>query len=76
MCQSRAGRKTPRTFGGAPSARGFPLSAMTQNPNIQSACWQPLANGQRPLTRQPPAAGSAVPMGGTDPAMITSGPSW
>ena len=49
---------------------------MTQNPNIQSACWQPLANGQRPLTRQPPAAASAVPAGWAEPAMITSGPFW
>ena len=33
----------------------------------QSQCSQPLANGQRPLTRKPPSSGTARPLGANTP---------
>jgi hypothetical protein len=46
---------------------------MTQYPMIQLACRLPLANGHRPLTRQPPEVASAVPAGWHAQAQA---PSW
>jgi hypothetical protein len=64
----------PRTSGGPSSpalpASGFPSFVMMQNVSIHLACWQPLANGQRP----PPGTASAVPAGWDEPASVTSGP--
>ena len=45
----------------------------TQPPISQSACSQPLANGQRPLTRYPPGSGVARPLGAKTPATIVAG---
>ena len=38
------------------------------------ACRHPLANDHRPLTRNPPSTGVAMPVGLNVPALITSGP--
>ena len=47
-----AGASTSRTSGiPLGSVRTVPPSSTTQPPISQSACRQPLANGQRPLTR-------------------------
>jgi hypothetical protein len=53
---------------------GFFRSVTMQNPRIQSACWQPLMNGHRPLIRQPPGTASAIPAGWAEAAIIMSGP--
>ena len=37
------------------------------------ACSDPEAQGHRPLTRQPPSTGTAVPFGASDPATHASG---
>src|SRR3979409_1875342 len=64
----------PRSIG-APSfsagpGNGFPPSVTTQNPRIQSACWQPLLKGPPPFVSQPasppPAAPPRLARGGND----------
>ena len=65
--------------GASTSTSGIPLGSShaavstTQPPISQSACRQPLANGQRPLTRKPPGSGVARPLGANTPATIVPG---
>ena len=46
---------------GADSLGFIHASKIWQQEKIQVECWQPLANGQRPLTRYPPSLSTAVP---------------
>ena len=55
------------------SIRGLPASSTTQPPISQSACRQPLANGQRPLTQKPPCSAVARPLGANTPATMALG---
>ena len=45
-------------------------SSTTHPPMSQSQCWQPLANGQRPVTRKPPSPRTARPRGAKTPPAI------
>ena len=64
---------------GAPlgSIRTPSPSGTRQPPISQSQCSQPLANGQRPLTREAAvASGTAVPLGANTPPVTVRGPAW
>lgn len=55
---------------GAPLGKTSPLTSVP--PMHQVECWQPLANAQRPLARNPPATGTALPSGAATPHEVTS----
>ena len=65
-----------RTIGtpGTRPGTGEPSLVTITPEKITSACWQPLANGHRPVTLRPPSTCSARPCGAADPATIRSGP--
>ena len=54
------------------SRRGAPFSTTTLPPISQAQCSQPLANGQRPVTRYPPSTAFARPEGAKTPPVTTS----
>ena len=69
-----AGASISLTSGIPPGSVRVPDSSRTTQPPIsQSQCSQPLANGQRPLTRKPPADDTASPRGANTPPTIDLG---